>query len=102
MDCQTINEQFSDGKIFSVKFTKMDGTNRDMVCRLASTVNIGKKGGELPYNADEKNIIIVLDMALLSTLKQQNKFTSTDILANRCYRAIPCDNIISLNGVPNV
>lgn len=48
------------GKIFSVEFIKKDGTIRKMTCRLGVTKHL--KGGELTYNAAEKNYLIVYDI----------------------------------------
>jgi len=48
------------GKIFSVVFTKKDGTDREMVCRLGVTKHL--KGGEMSYDPEEKNYLVVFDM----------------------------------------
>jgi hypothetical protein len=50
----------TNGKIFSVQFTKKDGTVRDMVCRLG--VEKYLKGGELSYDIDQTPYVIVYDM----------------------------------------
>lgn len=47
-------------KIFSVVFTKKDGTLREMVCRLGVTKHL--KGGELGYNPEDYNYLTVFDM----------------------------------------
>lgn len=47
-------------KIFSVVFEKKDGTLREMVCRLGVKKHL--KGGELSYDPDEKNYLVVFDM----------------------------------------
>jgi hypothetical protein len=47
-------------KIFSVTFTKKDGSERKMVCRLGVTKHL--QGGELGYDAEAKNYLIVYDM----------------------------------------
>jgi hypothetical protein len=47
-------------KIFSVVFQKKDGTLREMVCRLGVKKHL--KGGELGYDAEEKNYLVVFDM----------------------------------------
>ena len=62
------------GKIFSVKFTKMDGTERDMVCRRG--VKKGVKGTGLKYNRELKGLLGVHEMnggfknISLSTVKE--------------------------------
>lgn len=48
------------GKFFTVTFIKKDGTERVMNARLG--VKAYLKGGELPYNPDEKGLIPVYDM----------------------------------------
>jgi hypothetical protein len=48
------------GKFFTVTFTKKDGTERVMNARLG--VKVYLKGGELPYNPDEKGLIPVYDV----------------------------------------
>lgn len=48
------------GKFFTVTFVKKDGTTRVMNCRLG--VRAYLKGGELPYNPDEKGLIPVYDV----------------------------------------
>ncbi len=45
------------GKFFTVWFVKKDGTLREMNCRLG--VKMYLKGGELPYNPEEKGLIPV-------------------------------------------
>ncbi len=50
------------GKIFSVKFTKKDGSIRDMQCRRG--VSKGVKGEGLKYDPDKYNLIPVYDMAV--------------------------------------
>lgn len=50
------------GKIFSVKFTKKDGSVRDMQCRRG--VSKGVKGEGLKYDPDKYNLIPVYDMAV--------------------------------------
>lgn len=47
-------------KIFSVEFIKKDGTVRKMRAMLG--VKIHLKGGELSYNAEGKNYLIVWDL----------------------------------------
>ena len=48
------------GKFFTVTFIKKDGTERVMNARLG--VKVYLKGGELPYNPDEKGLIPVYDV----------------------------------------
>jgi hypothetical protein len=55
------------GKFFTVTFTKKDGTERVMNARLG--VKKYLKGGELPYDADEKGLIPVYDVKLGKTQK---------------------------------
>jgi hypothetical protein len=47
-------------KIFSVVFQKKDGTLREMVCRLGVTKHL--KGGEMNYDPEQKNYLVVFDM----------------------------------------
>lgn len=47
-------------KIFSVSFTKKDGSIREMTCRLGVKKHL--KGGELAYIPDDLNYIVVFDM----------------------------------------
>lgn len=47
-------------KIFSVEFLKKDGTLRKMTCRFG--VKKYLKGGELTYDANKKNYLIVYDL----------------------------------------
>jgi len=48
------------GKFFTVTFIKKDGTTRVMNARLG--VKAYLKGGELPYNPEEKGLIPVYDI----------------------------------------
>lgn len=50
----------SNGKIFSVKFVKKDGTVRDMVCRLGVKKHI--KGVGLNYSPEVYDLVVVFDM----------------------------------------
>lgn len=50
----------SKGKIFSVQFTKKDGSLRRMVARTGVTRHL--KGGERAYNPEEKGLTFVFDM----------------------------------------
>lgn len=70
------------GKFFTVTFIKKDGTERVMNARLG--VKKYLKGGDLPYNADEKGLIPVYDVKLG---KSQ---------ANDAYRMINVSTIKSL------
>jgi hypothetical protein len=47
-------------KIFSVEFTKKDGTLRKMVCRLGVKKHL--KGGELKYSPEDFNYLTVFDL----------------------------------------
>ena len=67
----------SKGKIFTVTFTKKDGTTRVMNCRLGVTKHL--KGGESTLNPNE--YITVYDMQ------------------NRGYRAINRQTIIDVKGL---
>lgn len=71
----------SKGNIFSARFTKADGSKRDMTCRLG--VKKYLQGGELKYDAQERGNVIVFDMA------------------NKGYRTIKIDRLeeLTLNGV---
>jgi len=50
----------SKGKIFSIRFTKKDGTIRRMVCRLGVKKGVNGKG--MKYTPIEKRLICVYDM----------------------------------------
>jgi hypothetical protein len=52
----------SKGSVFTVNFTKKDGTERIMNARLGVKKHL--KGGSLPYNAVEHGLIPVFDMQL--------------------------------------
>jgi len=65
----------TNGRVFSVEFTKKDGSLREMNCRLGVTKHL--KGGELAYDPKEYDLMTVFDMASngyrmvnLSTLKK--------------------------------
>jgi hypothetical protein len=47
-------------RIFSVVFTKKDGTDREMVCRLGVSKHL--KGGEKKYDPDSLNYLTVYDL----------------------------------------
>lgn len=57
---KSIIEECKDGKIFSVKFIKKDGSIRVMNCRLNTTK--GKNGKGMNYNPIEKSLLPVYDM----------------------------------------
>jgi hypothetical protein len=59
-EIQTLKELVG-SKIFSVVFEKKDGTLREMVCRLGVKKHL--KGGELKYKPEDKNYLVVFDMA---------------------------------------
>lgn len=50
----------TNGEIFSVTFTKKDGTLRDMVCKLGVKKHL--KGGEQAYDPTEYDLLCVFDM----------------------------------------
>lgn len=50
----------TNGRIFSARFRKKDGTIRDMVCRLG--VKSKLKGGKRRYNPADYNLVCVYDM----------------------------------------
>jgi hypothetical protein len=66
------------GKIFSLEFTKRDGTTRKMTCRLGVKKGLNGKGKR--YNDQDKGIITVFDMS------------------KRQYRSIRLDSINKFNG----
>jgi hypothetical protein len=75
IDLPALKEAVSDGKIFSVEFTKRTtGEQRLMVCRLGVTSHL--KGGTKKFDDREKNLLTVYDV-------QKNG-----------YRSIPLDAII--------
>ena len=49
----------TDGKIFSVSFTKKDGSHRDMTARLGVKKHL--KGGERAFNPEDYNMLFVFD-----------------------------------------
>lgn len=56
-----LRERASDGKIFSVTFTKRTtGEIRQMVCRLGVLTHL--KGGEKPFDDAEKGVLTVFDV----------------------------------------
>lgn len=57
-------------KIFSVVFTKKDGSEREMVCRLGVTKHL--KGGSIGYNTEDYNYLIVFDM-------QKNEYRTLNV-----------------------
>ncbi len=50
----------TNGQIFTAEFEKKDGTIRQMNCRLGVTKHL--KGGELPYEAAEYDLLPVFDV----------------------------------------
>ena len=50
----------TEGRNFTVSFTKKDGTHRKMNCRLGVTKHL--KGGELAYDPAEYDLITVFDV----------------------------------------
>ena len=63
-------------RIFSVKFIKADGTERDMVCRTGVKAHL--KGGELQYDPFEKGLLSFFDMT------------------KKAYRMITLDRVLSI------
>ena len=51
--------QQTNGKFFSVVFTKKDGTTRRMTARLGVKKGVSGKG--MSYNPDDKGLIVVWD-----------------------------------------
>jgi hypothetical protein len=47
-------------KIFSVEFTKKDGSLRKMVCRMGVKKHL--RGGELGYDPEHLNYLVVFDL----------------------------------------
>lgn len=69
----------TDGKIFYTEFIKRsNGEKRKMWARKGVTKYL--KGGDKPYNADDKDLITVFDMQKVD------------------YRSIPKENIIKLSA----
>jgi hypothetical protein len=78
---EQLRNKFNNGQFFSVLFRKRsNGAMRMMMCRLSETMTKGKKGGTMPYNATEKNLVNVYDIV-------EGK-----------HKCIPCDGIEKLNG----
>ena len=48
------------GHVFSVVFLKKDGSIRKMLCRFGVKKHL--KGGKLPFNPLERNLLVVFDM----------------------------------------
>lgn len=60
MKVTELRELVGENNIFTVDFIKKDGTLRTMNCRLGVRRHL--KGGELGFNAKEKNLLPVFDM----------------------------------------
>jgi hypothetical protein len=75
MKINTLMRMIPRGKIFSVTFTKIDGTTRKMCCR--TNVSKGVKGVGLNYRPAERNNLIVFNM----NKKQFRTIKSTSIQA---------------------
>lgn len=52
--------QASNGSVFSVTFTKKDGSTRHMNCRMGVTKHL--KGGERAYDPADHGLVCVYDM----------------------------------------
>lgn len=59
MDIQSFKDEVK-GNFFRVKFIKKDGTVREMTARFGVKKHL--KGGELKYNPEERNYIVVFDV----------------------------------------
>lgn len=75
MDIQSFKDEVK-GNFFRVKFIKKDGTIREMTARFGVKKHL--KGGELKYNPEERNYIVVFDVE------------------KEAYRTINMSNLISL------
>lgn len=77
MDYEAIFNEVSDGKFFSVRFTKRTtGELRKMVCRVG--VKKYLSGGQVKYNPRDKGLLSVWDVE------------------NKGYRSIPIDGVVSI------
>ena len=65
----------TNGKIFSVRFKKRDGTLRDMTARLGVKSHL--KGGNKPYSDSENDLLTVFDMSI----KQYRSVPLYDVLS---------------------
>lgn len=72
-------EQLKNGRLFSVKFIKKDGSERTMLARLGVKKGINGKG--LNYNPDEHNYLIVYSIHD-KAYRTVNKNTVLQIKAN--------------------
>jgi hypothetical protein len=59
MDLQAFKKEVG-GKFFSAIFVKKDGTIREINCRLGVKKHL--KGGQLSYNPDDFNYLVVFDL----------------------------------------
>lgn len=75
MNIKTLKTELK-GRIFSATFIKKDGTIRKINCRLGVVKAL--KGGELRYNAEAANNLVVYD------------------LQAKDYRTIPLDKLLTL------
>lgn len=66
------------GKFFKAVFLKKDGTLREMTCRFGVKKHL--KGGEKPYNAEEKGLWTVFDVEK----KDYRSIDTTRIIALKC------------------
>lgn len=76
---ETIKNFVSNGKFFTVTFIKKDLSTRKMQCRLG--VKKYLKGGSLPYNPSEKNLICVYEIG--KGYKMVNISTLINLKANK-------------------
>ena len=75
MNIKTLKTELK-GRIFSATFIKKDGSIRKINCRLGVVKAL--KGGELKYNAEAANNLVVYDLQAKS------------------YRTIPLDKLLTL------
>jgi len=71
--------QSQNNSIFSVSFTKKDGTKRNMVARLGVKKHL--KGGSMSYDPSKKGHVIAFDMSK-AQYRTINAHTLTRVKAN--------------------
>lgn len=76
---RTVIKDLAGNSIFSVDFTKKDGSARTMTCRLGVKSHL--RGGELPFCPVEKGVLPVFDMQK-GEYRMINLSTVTEIRAN--------------------
>lgn len=80
MKVRELRALVGESNIFTVDFIKKDGTLRTMNCRLGVIRHL--KGGELGYNAEEKNLLPVFDM-VAGSYRMINVSTIKEIRFNK-------------------